>query len=199
MVSEVLTTLCSGHHLCEGSRCQVPATDSQQSLQVGVDLQIVEPLVPGKQHFQMLITIKLDHKLIEKRRREEEKLLLRVFFIPSPMTGHIMRPLLNWLCEQCPYLSSNCLWSLLSLLSHLKWTGGRRCLVAVATCTKQHIFSLVQQHSYLVVVPLLILLLYKFYLKNKTKFTSVLIANSLLHVYYYWIMLQTHNPLTGQS
>ena len=56
MVSEVLTTLCSGHHLCEGSRCQV-----------------VELLVPGKQHFQMLITSKLDHKLIEKRRREEEK------------------------------------------------------------------------------------------------------------------------------
>ena len=76
MVSEVLTSLCSGHHLCEGSRCQVPATDSQQGLQVGVDLlQVVEPLVPGKQHFQMLITSKLDHKLIEKRRREEEKLL----------------------------------------------------------------------------------------------------------------------------
>ena len=75
MVSEVLTTLCSGHHLCEGSRCQVPATDSQQGLQVGVDLlQVVELLVPGKQHFQMLITSKLDHKLIE-RRREEEKLL----------------------------------------------------------------------------------------------------------------------------
>ena len=76
---------------------------------------------------------------------------------------------------------------------------GGRCPVAVAICTKQHIFSLVQQHSYLVVGPLLILLLYKFYLKNKTKFTSVLIANSLLHVYYYWIMLQTHNSLTGQS
>ena len=75
MVSEVLTTLCSGHHLVEGSRCQVPATDSQQGLQVGVDrLQVVEPLVPGKQHFQMLITSKLDHKLVE-RRREEEKLL----------------------------------------------------------------------------------------------------------------------------
>ena len=75
MVSEVLTTLCSGHHLGEGSRCQVPATDSQQGLQVGVDLlQVVEPLVPWKQHFQMLITNKLDHKLIE-RRREEEKLL----------------------------------------------------------------------------------------------------------------------------
>ena len=66
MVSEVLTTLCSGHHLGEGSRCQVPATDSQQGLQVGVDLlQVVEPLVPGKQHFQMLIMSKLDHKLIE--------------------------------------------------------------------------------------------------------------------------------------
>ena len=75
MVSEVLATLCSGHHLCEGSRCQVPATDSQQGLQVGVDLQVVEPLVPAKQHFQMLIMSKLDHKLTEKRRREEEKLL----------------------------------------------------------------------------------------------------------------------------
>ena len=107
MVSEVITTLCSGHHLGEGSRCQVPATDSQQGLQVGVDLlQVVEPLVPGKQHFQMLITSKLDHKLIEKRRR---KTVVGVFFIPSPMTGHITRPLLNWLCEQCPYLSSNCL------------------------------------------------------------------------------------------
>ena len=31
-------------------------TDSQQGLQVGVDrLQVVEPLVPAKQHFQMLI------------------------------------------------------------------------------------------------------------------------------------------------
>ena len=160
MVSEVLMTLCSGHHLGEGSRCQVPATDSQQGLQVGVDLlQVVEPLVPGKQHFQMLITSKLDHKLIE-RRREEEKLLW-VFFIPSPITEHIMRPLLNWLCEQCPYLSSNCLWSLLSLLSHLKWTRERRCPVAVAICTKQHIFSLVQQHPCLVVVPLLTLLFYK--------------------------------------
>ena len=77
--------------------------------------------------------------------------------------------------------------------------GGGRCPVAVTICTKQHIFSLVQQHSYLVVVPLLILLLYKFYLKNKTKFTSVLIADSLLHVYYYWIMLETDNSLTGQS
>ena len=48
MVSEVLTTLSSGHHLGEGSRCQVPAADSQQGLQVGVDLlQVVEPLVPG--------------------------------------------------------------------------------------------------------------------------------------------------------
>ena len=71
MVSEVLTTLCSGHHLCEGSRCQVPATDSQQGLQVGVDLlQVVEPLVPGKQHFQMLITSKLDHKLIEEEKKK---------------------------------------------------------------------------------------------------------------------------------
>ena len=95
-----------------------------------------------------------------------------MFFIPSPMTGHIMRPVLNWLCEQCPYLSSNCLWSL-SLLSHLKWTRERRCPVAVAICTKQHIFSLVQQHPCLVVVPLLILLLYKFYPKIKTKITSV--------------------------
>ena len=120
----------------------------------------------GNSIFKWLIMSKLDHKLIEKRRREEEK-LVRVFFILSPMTGHIMRPLLNWLCEQCPYLSSNCLCSLLSLLSHLKWTWRRRCPVAVAICTKQHIFSWVQQHSYLVVVPLLILLLYKFYLKTK--------------------------------
>ncbi len=75
MVRKVLTTLCSGHHLGEGSRCQVPAADSQQGLQVGVDLQVVEPLVPGKQHFQMLITSKLDYELIERRRREEEKLL----------------------------------------------------------------------------------------------------------------------------
>ena len=103
---------------------------------------------------------------------------MRVFFIPSPMTGHIMRPLLNWLCEQCPYLSSNCLCSLLSLLSHLKWTR-ERCLVAVAICTKQHIFSLVQRHSYLVVVPLLILLLYRFYPKSKTKITSVSLSLSL--------------------
>ena len=66
---------CSGHHLGEESRCQVPATDSQQGLQVGVDLlQVVEPLVHGKQHFQMLIMSKLDHKLIERRRRDEEKL-----------------------------------------------------------------------------------------------------------------------------
>ncbi len=115
--------------------------------------------------------------------RRRRKTVVRVFFIPSPMTGHIMRPLLNWLCEQCPYLSSNCLCSLLSLLSHLKWTWRRRrCLVAVAICTKQHIFSLVQQHSYLVGVPLLILLRYKFYPKNKQKFNSVLIANSLLSV-----------------
>ena len=75
MVRKVLTTLCSGHHLGEGSRCQVPAADSQQGLQVGVGLQVVEPLVPGKQHFQMLITSKLDYELIERRRREEEKLL----------------------------------------------------------------------------------------------------------------------------
>ena len=105
--------------------------------------------------------------------RRRRKTVVRVFFIPSPMTGHIMRPLLNGLCEQCPYLSSNCLWSLLSLLSHLKWTRERRCPVAVAICTKQHIFSLVQQHPCLVVVPLLILLLYKFYPKSKTKITSV--------------------------
>ena len=45
MVRKVLTTLRSGHHLGEGSRCQVPAADSQQGLQVGVDLQVVEPLV----------------------------------------------------------------------------------------------------------------------------------------------------------
>ena len=70
MVSEVLTTLCSGHHLGEGSRYQVPATDSQQGLQVGVDLQVVEPLVPGKQHFQMLITSKQDHKLIEEEKKK---------------------------------------------------------------------------------------------------------------------------------
>ena len=31
MVSEVLTTLSSGHHLGEGSRCQVPAYDSQHT------------------------------------------------------------------------------------------------------------------------------------------------------------------------
>ena len=89
MVSEVLTTLCSGHHLCEGSRCQVPATDSQKGLQVGVDLlQVVEPLVPGKQHFQMLIMSKLDHKLIEKRRREEEKNCCEsvLYSIPSNRT-----------------------------------------------------------------------------------------------------------------
>ncbi len=74
MVSEVLTTLCSGHHLGEGSRCQVPAADSQQGLQVGVGLlQVVEK--PGKQPFQMLIMSKLDPKLIKRRRREEEKLL----------------------------------------------------------------------------------------------------------------------------
>ena len=70
MVSEVLTTLCSGHHLGEGSRSQVPATDSQQGLQVGVDLQVVEPLIPGKQHFQMLITSKQDHKLIEEEKKK---------------------------------------------------------------------------------------------------------------------------------
>ena len=76
MVSKVLTTLCNGHHVGEGSRCQVPAADSQRGLQIGVDLlQVVEPLLPGKQHFQMLITSKLDHKLTERRRREEEKLL----------------------------------------------------------------------------------------------------------------------------
>ena len=50
MISKVLTTLTSGHHLGEGSRSQVPATDSQQGLQNGVDLQVVEVLVPGK-HF----------------------------------------------------------------------------------------------------------------------------------------------------
>ena len=126
-----------------------------------------------------------------------------MFFIPSPMTGHITRPLLNWLCEQCPYLSSNCVWSLLSLLSHLKWTRERRCPVAVAICTKQHIFSLVQQHPCLVVVPLLILLLYKFYPKSKTK--SLLFPRSLslslsyacthadTHIY---LQSQTHNPHT---
>ena len=55
MVSEVLMTLCSGHHLGEGTRCKVPATDSQQGLQVGVDLlQVVKRLVPAKQHFQMV-------------------------------------------------------------------------------------------------------------------------------------------------
>ena len=91
MVSKVLTTLCSGHHLGEGSRCQVPAADSQQGLQVGVGLQFVEPLVPGKQHFQMLITSKLDYELIERRR----KTVVMVFFIPSPVTGHTMHPLLD--------------------------------------------------------------------------------------------------------
>ena len=125
--------------------------------------------------------------------RRRRKTVVRVFFIPSPMTGHIMRPVLNWLCEQCPYLSSNCVWSLLSLFPHLKWTGGR-CLVAVETCTKQCIFSLVQQHSYLVVVPLLILLLYKFFLKNKTKFTSVLIANSLLTTPCYALLDNVTDP-----
>ena len=76
MISEVLMTLCSGHHLGEGSRYQVPATDSQQGLQVGVDLlQVVKPLVPGNSIFKWLIMSKLDYKLIEKRRREEEKLL----------------------------------------------------------------------------------------------------------------------------
>ena len=50
MVSKVLTTLTSGHHLGEGSRCQVPAADSQQGLHEGVDLQVVEVLIPGK-HF----------------------------------------------------------------------------------------------------------------------------------------------------
>ena len=48
IVGEVLTILSSGHHLGKGSRCQVPAADSQQGLQVGVDLlQVVGPLVPG--------------------------------------------------------------------------------------------------------------------------------------------------------
>ena len=83
---------------------------------------------------------------------------------------------------------------------HLKWTGGGgRGPVAVAICTKQHIFSLVQQHPYLVVVPLLILLLYKFYPKNKTKFNSVLIANSLLHVYYYWIIYRPIIPWLARA
>ena len=125
------------HHLCEGSRCQVPATDSQQGLQVGVDLlQVVEPLVPGKQHFQMLITSKLDHKLIE-RRREEEKLL--------------------WGCSL--YI---------------------------------HIFSLVQQHPCLVVVPLLILLLYKFYPKIKTKITSVPSLSLSLSLSHMHAHMHTH-------
>ncbi len=128
-----------------------------------------------------------------------------MFFIPSPMTGHIMRPLLNWLCEQCPYLSSNCLWSL-SLLSHLKWTRERRCPVAVAICTKQHIFSLVQQHPCLVVVPLLILLLYKFNPKIKTKITSVpslslslslSLSYACTHAHtHIYLQSQTHNPHT---
>ncbi len=123
-----------------------------------------------------------------------------MFFIPSPITEHIMRPLLNWLCEQCPYLSSNCLWSLLSLLSHLKWTRERRCPVAVAICTKQHIFSLVQQHPCLVVVPLLILLLYKFYPKSKTKITSVpslSLSYACTHAHtHIYLQSQTHNPHT---
>ena len=55
MVSKVLTTLISGHHLGEGSRCQVPAADSQQGLQNGVDhLQVVEVLITGKQFKQLL-------------------------------------------------------------------------------------------------------------------------------------------------
>ena len=55
MVSKALTTFTSGHHLGEGSRCQVPAADSQQGLQDGVDLQVVEVLVPGKHVNQMSI------------------------------------------------------------------------------------------------------------------------------------------------
>ena len=53
MVSKVLTTLTSGHHLGEGSICQVPAADCQQVLQDGVDLQVIEVLVPGKHVHQM--------------------------------------------------------------------------------------------------------------------------------------------------
>ena len=45
--------------------------------------QVVEPLVPGKQHFQMLITSKLDHKLIERRRREEKLLWECSLFHPQ--------------------------------------------------------------------------------------------------------------------
>ena len=92
--------LCSGHHLGEGSRCQVPAADSQQDLQVGVNLlQVVEPLVPGKQHFhQMLIMCKLDHRLMKRRREKGENCCEGISFkIPSPMTGYIMHPLLDWL------------------------------------------------------------------------------------------------------
>ena len=71
MVSEVLTTLSSGHHLGEGSRCHVPAADSQQGLQVGVDLlQVVEPLIPGTQHFhQTFIMSKPDHRLLKRNKR----------------------------------------------------------------------------------------------------------------------------------
>ena len=59
MVSKVLTTLISGHHLGEGSRCQVPAGDSQQGLQEGLELlQVVEVLIPGK-HFNQTSIIRL--------------------------------------------------------------------------------------------------------------------------------------------
>ena len=137
-----------------------------------------------------------------KRYKMSKKIKIK-WALQSPVTEHIMRPLLNWLCEQCPYLSSNCLWSLLSLLSHLKWTRERRCPVAVAICTKQHIFSLVQQHPCLVVVPLLILLLYKFYPKSKTKITSVpslslshMHAHMHTHTYTCNHKHTVHNPHT---
>ena len=77
MISKVLTTLTSGHHLGEGSRSQVPATDSQQGLQNGVDLQVVEVLVPGK-HFNQTSFMR---QYIDKKRKKE-KTVVRVFFIP---------------------------------------------------------------------------------------------------------------------
>ncbi len=114
--------------------------------------------------------------------RRRRKTVVRVFFIPSPMTGHIMRPLLNWLCEQCPYLSSNCLCSLLSLFPPFTMdleeeVSGSCCNLHKATHFLISSTTFIPSSSTSVNIATLQVLP-----KNKTKFNSVLIANSLLSV-----------------
>ena len=61
----------SGHHVGEGSRCQVPAGDSQQGLQEGLELlQVVEVLIPGKHLNQ---TSSMRSKINTNKNEQKEK------------------------------------------------------------------------------------------------------------------------------